>query len=113
MKTFFLVNSKAKVDLLDQSLNLLFGSAEDFNKRIQQTYPNIIKKGEGSLLVKTNDSTILKFQFENDTGVIEKFVVVDVEGTDKPFMEVTKLCRENNWLLFDTDGESYVNIKEY
>ena len=107
-RIFFLVNAKSKIDLLDKSLIMLFGSIEYFKKRVFRIFTSVISDKEGVMTVKTENS-ILKFYY-GEEDVIEKFVMVDVLLSDNPFSDVTRLCTENNWLLYDLDCEDYMTI---
>ncbi len=107
-RLFFIVNAKTKVNLLDKSLILLFGSIEYFKKRVIRKFPSVIKDHEGVLTIKT-DKSILEFYYGTEE-VIEKFVMVDVLLTDNPFLDVTDLCRSNHWLLYDLESERYLNL---
>jgi hypothetical protein len=107
-RVFFLVNGKSKVNLLDKSLILLFGTIEDFKRRINRMFPSVINDKDGVLTVKT-DNSILEFYYGSEE-VIEKFVMVDVFLTEDPFKDVTNLCMENKWLLYDLEGEKYLDI---
>lgn len=107
MNTYFIVNSKEKVNLQESEM-LLFGNTLDFRNKVIYTYPAIIKEEEGFLVVKSNDS-ILQFHYGTEY-VIEKFVIVDVLLTDEPTKEIGKFCVRNNWHLFDLDSDAYIDL---
>jgi hypothetical protein len=108
-RTFFLVNSKSKPNLLDRNLILLFGTIEGFKNKMEHLYPNIIWQNDGKAVLKTEDG-ILDFYYGTE-DVIEKFVMVDVKFTEAPLKVVTRICRKYDWFLYDLDLEEYVSLE--
>ncbi len=108
--TFFLVNSKTKINLANKDLILLFSSTKDFQNKINSTYRKVKWEANGNCTV-ISDNGILDFYLSEDE-VIEKFVMVDVKFTDEPLAEVIKLCKKYNWLLFDLGKELYISVSD-
>lgn len=106
-KTFFLVNHKSRVDLLDKNLILLFGTMEYLKKSVLISFPKIISDSDEVLTVKDGD-TIFRFYYGQEE-VIEKFVLVDILFSDEPVKAISRLCVENKWHLYDFETERYVD----
>jgi len=107
-KTFFIVNSKEEIDLLNKNLILLFDTVENFKNKLSSTFAKINWRDNSTCTAITNNG-ILDFYF-SDEEVIENYVIVDVKFTDEPFVEISNLCKKYGWLLFDLDTEKYIKI---
>ncbi len=107
-RIFFLVNAKSEINLLDKNVILLFGSIGYLKKCVLKIFSDVLTDTDGVLTIKT-DTSILKFYYGIE-DVIEKFVMVDVLLSDNPLIDVTKLCIENNWFLFDLNSEKYMKL---
>ena len=88
---------------------MLFGSTEYFKKAVSKIFSEVIHDLDGVMTLKT-ENAILKFYY-GDAEVIEKFVMADVLLSDEPSKDVSILCKENKWKLFDLEAELYVDIE--
>jgi hypothetical protein len=106
-RTYFLINSRTRPNLLDKNLILLFGTIEYFKEKINSHIPKTTWKDlEGVAMSRFEDSVYIFYY--GDEEVIDKFVMVDVVYADEPIKEMLALCSKFNWHLFDLETERYI-----
>ena len=64
--TFFLINSKNKVNIIDKDLILLFGSTKDFLDKINSTYKRVQWNNGNTNCCVISDNGVLDFYLSED-----------------------------------------------
>ena len=112
-RIFLIINSEKKIDLINSGY-LLWGSmdTEDFKTRVSKLFTQANWDNAEIGLLKTDNAVIEFYIGEPEPVNFETGIMADVQFSDKPFLELTKICNANNWLLFDIDFEKYIPLRK-
>ena len=112
-RIFLIINSEKEIDLINSGY-LLWGSmdASDFITRVSKLFPKTNWNNNEIGLLKTDNAVIEFYIGEPGPGNFETGIMADVQFSDEPFLELTKICNANNWLLFDIDFEKYIPLRK-